>query len=377
VILPTEEIGGHELWLVEWLQSARGFGLEATIFCRPNKEFTERLEAAGLRWVEVAYTTCRKGLRLWARFGNFIRTLRVATQAPEGAPVLLAPGAVQLALLPFLACIVAGRPVACYVPLTHAATTLRLSRPALRDWLTARVARRVGMWITSSEELRLKLQHYWRIRNPIHIVPNRTRNLAREPKRPVLRPNESSHLEVVFLGRFSPAHKGLDWLAQVLTDEPHRMAHYRFTFQGRGEFRGALEALSSRLGPERVRILPWGSTAETLATADVLILTSRYEGVPFVGIEAIWAGVPVVATFESGLTEFLPQQCLFTFGDSTGFLAALERMRSPKGREEAVAYAQEKVRMLLAEDRYRESMRGVMEGFETLRSGKGIAARVG
>jgi glycosyltransferase involved in cell wall biosynthesis len=233
------------------------------------------------------------------------------------------------------------------------------------------------MWITGSEELSLKLRRYWRIRKPIHIVPNRPRDLARAPARPILRRTESSHLELVFLGRFSPAHKGLDWLVAVLTDEPERMANYRVTFQGRGEFLGALEALSRRLGPTRVRVLPWGATAGTLAAADVLILTSRYEGTPLVAIEAIWAGVPVVATLESGLTEILPQACLFPFGDRAAFLSALERMRSPTGREEAVAYAQERMKIVLSENRYRQSMCGVVEGFGALRSRKGLAAQVG
>jgi hypothetical protein len=96
-----------------------------------------------------------------------------------------------------------------------------------------------------------------------------------------------------------------------------------------------------------------------------------------VAIEAIWAGVPVVATLESGLTEILPQACLFPFGDRAAFLSALERMRSPTGREEAVAYAQERMKIVLSENRYRQSMCGVVEGFGALRSRKGLAAQVG
>jgi glycosyltransferase involved in cell wall biosynthesis len=223
------------------------------------------------------------------------------------------------------------------------------------------------MWITISDEQARRLPGYWRVRSPVQVVPNRLRIMSEPPGLHVPPDStENGPLRVVYLGRFSPNQKGLDWLVNVLADQPPWASDYLFTFQGAGQFLADLEALARQLGPTRVRVLPWGDPAQTLAVADVLILTSRFEGLPLVAIEAIWAGVPVVATVESGLTGVLQEACLVPFGDTSRLQAALERMRDPARRQEAVTHAREKLRALLSDERYRASIRGVTEELATL-----------
>lgn len=79
-------------------------------------------------------------------------------------------------------------------------------------------------------------------------------------------------------------------------------------------------------------LLPWGDTAEALADADVLLLPSRFEGLPLVAIEAAEAGVAIVASRGAGLTQFVLATALFDFGDDKGLLAALAAMTGPAKR---------------------------------------------
>ncbi len=72
----------------------------------------------------------------------------------------------------------------------------------------------------------------------------------------------------------------------------------RLTIYGEGNERGALHRRIDRLGLAEQVNLPGfvGSLMEKLQTADVFVLSSDYEGVPAVIVEALAAGIPIVAT---------------------------------------------------------------------------------
>ncbi|WP_416909153.1 MAG: glycosyltransferase [Polymorphobacter sp.] len=71
----------------------------------------------------------------------------------------------------------------------------------------------------------------------------------------------------------------------------------RLTILGEGSERPRLEAMIAELGLQAKVALPGhGQVPPALATHDVFVLSSAYEGVPAVVIEALAAGLPVVAT---------------------------------------------------------------------------------
>ena len=361
VLLPSDVMGGHERMLLEWLAIGRELGLRPVVYGGENRQIAELARAADIPWRDAGYRIDRRDRLRRAQWGNFVRTLWTAMRLPRGTAVLLAPGAMQVGLLHILACRVARRNVVCYVPITQSAVTLRMERPALRDWLAVRMARAVAMWITITDEHRRRLLELWNVRAPVHVIPNRLAVMSHAAARPKALLSDAGRLRLLFAGRFEQNQKGLDWLVQVLeTNEPWTM-QLSIEFQGKGPFSGALEAFARRAGSGRVKVLPWGSTQEALARADVLLLASRFEGLPLVAIEALWAGVPVVSSLESGLQEVLPRECLFPFGDVAALRAALERMRVPDHREGAVAYGRDRLSILLDPERYRRALVGVIE----------------
>lgn len=78
-------------------------------------------------------------------------------------------------------------------------------------------------------------------------------------------------------------------------------------FAGDGADRARLEARAHALGVEqRARFLGWRDDVPALmAAADLVLLPSRWEGLPYVVLEAFAAGVPVVATPVDGARELL------------------------------------------------------------------------
>ncbi len=71
---------------------------------------------------------------------------------------------------------------------------------------------------------------------------------------------------------------------------------------GSGETEGELRELARSLGVEsRAHFLGWrDDVPEVLASVDVLLLPSRWEGMPYIVLEAMAAGKPVVATRVDG-----------------------------------------------------------------------------
>ncbi|HHZ83762.1 MAG TPA: glycosyltransferase family 1 protein [Nitrospirales bacterium] len=81
----------------------------------------------------------------------------------------------------------------------------------------------------------------------------------------------------------------------------------RFLLVGDGDLRPDVERLVHTIGLERTVILAgWRrDVPEILNALDVFVLTSRWEGLPRVVLEAIAAGTPVVATAVDGTVEAL------------------------------------------------------------------------
>lgn len=103
----------------------------------------------------------------------------------------------------------------------------------------------------------------------------------------------------------------------------------RLTIIGEGPVRGELEALAIRLGLEDQVILAGHLPDPTacLAGHDILLLSSTYEGVPAVILEALAAGLPIIATDCSASMRTLLQQghlgALVPVGDEAALAAAI------------------------------------------------------
>lgn len=100
---------------------------------------------------------------------------------------------------------------------------------------------------------------------------------------------------------------------------------------GDGPLRDELEALAGSLAlGERVRFTGARSDARRLMTAaDAYLLSSHWEGLPLVALEALAAGAPVVATAVRGVRELLDDQenaLLAPPDDADALAAALSRV---------------------------------------------------
>ncbi len=164
------------------------------------------------------------------------------------------------------------------------------------------------------------------IYNPI-VTPELTEKVHAPLEHPWFKPGEPP--VILSVGRLS-AQKDFSTLvlafARVRQNQP---AH--LLILGEGEERSALEALIGQLGLNQDVSLP-GFVANPypyIARASLFVLSSRWEGLPGVLIEALYCGVPLIATdCPSGPREILANGLngqLVPVGDATSMAQAIER----------------------------------------------------
>jgi glycosyltransferase involved in cell wall biosynthesis len=159
------------------------------------------------------------------------------------------------------------------------------------------------------------------------------RDLGVGPHEPVL----------LSLGALSPEKDPLgqlDVAAAVLEKVPDAT----YVVAGDGTLRPALEAaVRERALGQRVRVVgPRSDVGDLLAAGDVLLLASRFEGVPRVILEAGMAGVPAVAYAVAGIPETVDDGetgSLAEAGDAGGLALAASRLLTDEGLRRSMGTA--------------------------------------
>jgi glycosyltransferase involved in cell wall biosynthesis len=120
------------------------------------------------------------------------------------------------------------------------------------------------------------------------------------------RPREPVPGRVVGLGRLAP-QKRPDLAVRAMSEVRARHPHAVLQLAGDGPARREIEQLVADLSLDRaVRLVGrHANVPELLSEATCLVLTSDYESCPYTVMEAMAAGVPVVATSVGGVPELV------------------------------------------------------------------------
>ncbi len=129
---------------------------------------------------------------------------------------------------------------------------------------------------------------------------------------------------LLFVGRLHP-QKGLETLVDALPPLLEKYPEMHVVLVGDGPLRPWLNDQAVRLGRNRLLVLGWRRDAMSFIKAcRMLVLPSRYEGMPNVIMEAMAAGKAVAATRVEGVGELLREGVV----DQTCESRSVDRLRS-------------------------------------------------
>lgn len=201
------------------------------------------------------------------------------------------------------------------------------------EWLQRRAFSRRDAVVAVSRPLALSLIADGAPPERIHVVRNAWRaHAALRPRREarVLLGLPLEGFVLGWIGRIS-REKGLDLLLDALALAP--LPTLRLAIIGDGREREALIARGARSALGRGHRIFWlGSVPDAsraITALDALVISSRTEGTPIVLLEAMAAGIPVIATAVGGIPDMI--------SESEGFLVP---PNDPQALREAIDQVQ-------------------------------------
>jgi L-malate glycosyltransferase len=282
----------------------------------PETNFAQSLRAQGVTVVSYG------GMRLT----DLSALLRLRRDMAAWAPDLIHSHLLYAALV--------GGVMARLLKVPHVTTlhnemhdTLKL-RDRMRNFLEEHVLRHMTSVVVACgpKIARVHASHVGK--TPLVTVANRVRPARQLPpeRRAAVRQMVGSadqDILVLAAGRLMP-QKGFDILLSAFARSVQKEPRARLLIVGEGPDQAVLDRQIKALGIEdRVRLHgPVSDLGEMLQIADVFVLSSRYEGLPLVLIEALAAALPVVATRVGDVDTVLDEGCgLLVAPDDVGALA--------------------------------------------------------
>jgi glycosyltransferase involved in cell wall biosynthesis len=204
-----------------------------------------------------------------------------------------------------------------------------------------------GNWWLAEKQIGASLDNAEVVRNPFNV------SYDAAPPWPPLGPDGEWHLACVAMLHWPK--KGQDILFEALARPEWKARPWRLYLYGRGSTRYNLEWLAGKLGiADRVVFAGFVDPEEIWANNHVLVMPSRFEGLPLAMVEAMLCGRPVVATDVAGHAEIVEDGV-------TGFLAgaptvndvaaALERFWERREQAEQIGKAgAQRIRQLVPRD---------------------------
>jgi glycosyltransferase involved in cell wall biosynthesis len=335
------EFGGHETLTVEaadYLRHKTGLRVSFAYY-QANERLSQRLKdiqnaTGNLRLLPMPFKS--KSLQAVRTLINWrqIRRIEALIKSDEPDLVVVSQGRIEGGSAGLLAAKRLGIQTISYIPMAHSVSVS--GKPiavGLRDALNKYFYQLPDKYITSSNGARDMLVARG-AKADIAVVPNGIEPITiQESDRKRFR-EEHGIMErdyvVAVVGRIDFRQKCQDFALQSIAQFRRELRDWKFLFIGSGPDEEKLKRIIVDLDlGQQAMLLPWSpSRAQFYAGIDILLIPSRFEGVPLVMGEAMSCGLRIVASDVDAMTENLPKSWLFPYGNSKAMVDTLIRVRS-------------------------------------------------
>ncbi len=319
LVVTLGEVGGAQAYVAELLPAlAQEF--EVTVATHGGDFVREAAGRAGAAFVPLRHV--RRAVSPWRDLAGFLELVRLFRRV---RPEIVHASSSKAGVLGRLAAVVARVPIRIFTVHGWAFSAYSGLASAAYLWADRIAARATTMTICVSEHERTTglLARTCRPERTV-VIPNAV-DVGAAPRAGGERPLP----RLIAVGRLK-APKDYSTLLQAIARlEPGSLEDALLV--GDGPDRSQVERELSSLGLDgRVRVL--GERPDVpalLASSDVFVLSSRSEGLPVSVLEAMAAGLPVVATDVGGLRELVVEDetgLLVPRADADALAAALRRL---------------------------------------------------
>lgn len=327
--------GGHELMvlrLVDHLARQAKYSI-TFIASERNSELCRRLAAVqpGIQLRLTPYTSGPgQWLRTYFSLGALLH-LRRLIKGCQPALLIVVQGGIALSSLGLLAGRWAGVRTISYLPMTHEETVFA-STP-LRAWVRQRLVQPFYALPHCLVTISARMAGYAQRRRgdgAVRVVENgieppQIDEGSRATVRGALGIKDHDPL-LLLIGRIEFWQKRHDLAVQALALAREAGSRAQLLIVGSGPDEAALRQQVRSLGlGDVVHWQNWqNDVAVFYAACDVLLLPSRYEGVPLVMLEAMAAGRKILAANVDGMADMLPAAWTFPSGDAPALARLLQ-----------------------------------------------------
>jgi glycosyltransferase involved in cell wall biosynthesis len=299
------DFGGHQIMAGHGIAAlASDPSTEILCMINPeNRQFADKL--AEIERCQVLETPCRtrRLLRVLDPVDHRgIHRLQHLFEKLQADLLLCIQGDIEHSSQALVAAHRIGLDCISYLALPHSRVLMRAKLGRLRDRRNRHLYRLPNRYIAISQDIVEQLQAYG-VSQPITVVPN---GIPIPPS-----PSSATRKRgfvLGMLGRVEFKQKQQDFMVRAFCDFPKAFENCRLLIAGDGSDRPALEKLAAHCPRKAdIDVLPWQNDIDAFfASIDMLVIPSRFEGVPLVMLEALARGIPVIGSNRDGMGEILP-----------------------------------------------------------------------
>ena len=335
IYLDSAVFGGHEVTLLE---AIRGLAEEPVIDLsllvpQSNRQLLTRLNDLKDIHIETHRFQTAPGdvFRVLCKTGK-VRRLAKTIMPYQPDLIIVSQGAIALSACGLGAARIAGVPLMSFLPMAHPVALVRGKKsPAIRlqELLYQRLYALPDYFFTICNTAKDQL------RNLHHVDPSRIfacyfgleSECIRQPDSSRrIRSGLKKHLALI--GRIEFQQKRHDFFMRHLAEFRAKLPPVTVHIIGDGPDRNNLEKLVQDLGLHDIVCFEgWvDDMAAWYKQLDMLLLPSRFEGVPVVMLEAMSWKIPVVASRCDGMAEMLPEEWLFPVNDGKKMIRCMKNI---------------------------------------------------